>query len=82
MTKELFYDLHFTDTEVIAISPSGQAFLNTVDLTSRQMQNLYLAAIDAGLHVRFENVAVRDSVTSREPICGTAQLWNKMTKQE
>lgn len=64
MTKELFYDLHFTDTEVIAVSPSGQAFLNTADLTSRQMRALYLAAVESGLHARFETAAVRDALTA------------------
>jgi hypothetical protein len=62
MTKELFYALHFTDTEIVAISPRGRAFLDTADITSRRMQSLYSAAIDAGLHVRFETGAVRDSM--------------------
>ena len=63
MTKELFYDLHFTDTEIIAVSPCGQTFLDTAYLTNRRMRSLYLAAMDAGLHVRFESAAVRDSMT-------------------
>ena len=67
MTKTLPFDLHFTDTEVVAVSPRGRAFLGVADITSRQMRNLYLAAIEAGLHVRFETAAVRDLVALDNP---------------
>lgn len=82
MTKSLLFDLHFTDTEVVALSLRGRDFLAAANITSRRMQTLYRQAVESGLHVRFENAAVRDLVAATEPICGTAQLWNKMMKQE
>ena len=62
MTKSLLFDIHFTDTEVIALSHRGRDFLATADITSRRMRALYRRAVEAGLHVRFENATVRDAV--------------------
>lgn len=64
MTKEIHYDLEFTDTEVIAVSPEGRTFLGTADISSRRMRPLYLAAVDAGLHVRFETTRLRDEIAA------------------
>jgi hypothetical protein len=62
MTKELFYDLHFTDTAITSMTDQGDAFLMSTP-QGMSTQLAYRLAIDQGLHVRFENAAVRDSVT-------------------
>ena len=67
MTKEIYYDLHFTSAEAIAISSRGREFLGisgASKVSKHQMQVLYRAALDAGLHARFENARVRDSVAA------------------
>lgn len=63
MTKEIFYDLHFTDTTITALTHQGDMFVLHVPAVM-SMQLAYRAAIDQGLHVRFETAAVRDSIAA------------------
>ena len=64
MTKELNYDLHFTDTEIVAVSGAGREFLETYPVHLMGRNKAYKAAIEQGLHVRFETVQVRDLLNS------------------
>jgi len=62
MTKELNYDLHFTDTEIVAVSGVGHEFLETYPVHLTDRTKIYKTAIQQGLHVRFETVQVRDVI--------------------
>lgn len=64
MTKELFYDLDFTDTSIAPMSAKAVAFLARAYAAGLSRASIYQVAIDQGLHVRFETVTVRDSVTA------------------
>jgi len=64
MPKELSFDLHFTDTEIIAVSGVGREFLETYPVHLMGKNKAYHAAIDQGLHVRFETAQIRDLLNS------------------
>lgn len=63
MVKELTFDLHFTATVIKPLTTAGLKFCQAHDEATPAM---YQAAVDAGLHVRFENAFVRDWVTERK----------------
>ena len=64
MTKELNYDLHFTDTEIVAVSGEGHEFLETYPVHLTDRTKACKAAIEQGLHVRFETAQIRDLLNS------------------
>ena len=63
MTKEIFFDLAFTNIGILALSTPGADFLRLSVLLCENNQQIYRSAINCGLHVRFENTTVRDRVT-------------------
>lgn len=63
MTKTLAFDLEFTNDGVVAISPEGEAAIGDPDSLRLTQREFYARAIDRGLHIRFENATLRDSIT-------------------
>jgi hypothetical protein len=71
MVKTIVFDLHFTSTNIEPLTDAGR------DFVTRAARNIsghtatpdnYTAAINAGLHVTFENAAVRDWATQMAKI--------------
>jgi hypothetical protein len=62
MVKTIVFDLHFTATGIEPLTDAGRDFVRMACQKSATPAN-YDAAIDAGLHVTFENDHVRDWVT-------------------
>ena len=60
MTKEIGFDLEFTDSGVIAVSAAGNLFL--VEHDQSFPRAFYELATEAGLHSRFETAELRDSI--------------------
>lgn len=62
MTKTLPFDLDFAaDGKITPVSSMGKSFLTaTPELTT--IRQIYQAAVDRGLHVRFATLHIRDSV--------------------
>jgi hypothetical protein len=61
MVKELTFDLHFTDISVQPLTDAGWDFYRVHG--NAVTPAMYREAIDAGLHVRFEDAFVRDWLT-------------------
>ena len=66
MTKEIGFDLHFTDLCVNAVSAAGRKFLSSSAVYDANYHDIYTKAIDAGLHVRFETSELRDNTILQE----------------
>jgi hypothetical protein len=65
MTKEIYYDLHFTDSQIIILSDAGRAFVDRI-LKTGDLDHaaIYQAAIKEGLHIQFATAAIRDSIAA------------------
>lgn len=64
MTKEIGFDLEFgSEPSVTPISQRGEAFCRGYMKTCYSMRDIYVLATSLGLHIRFANAGIRDSVT-------------------
>lgn len=63
MTKEIFFDLEFTEDGVVNLSTAGYNFLANSNLDN--LEELYRNAIDRGLHVRFQNKQALDRLSAQ-----------------
>jgi hypothetical protein len=63
MTKEIYFDLHFTDLDIAPISHKAVSFLGAAYRLGLDRSTIYQCAVEQGLHVKFETATVRDSVT-------------------
>ena len=61
MTKEIGFDLEFSQDSIQPVSDIGRYFLTT--RTSSPEREIYQQAVNAGLHVRFATAALRDEIT-------------------
>jgi hypothetical protein len=63
MTKEIYFDIHFANGGIVALSARGSKFLSDPLTLRASTPTIYQLATGQGLHVRFENATVRDLVT-------------------
>ena len=62
MTKEIFFDLEFTDLGIIPLSENGETFLICAGRMAHA--EYYYWAKSQGLHVRFSTAEVRDRIAA------------------
>jgi len=64
MTKELLYDLEFSQSGAKALSGNGSVFLLSISRYVFSQRDIYLAAIDNSLNVRFADQQTRDQLSA------------------
>lgn len=64
MIKDLVFDLDFqADGKIKPLTPEGIRFIDSLPADTVISRQVYHAAIDGGLHIRFGDVKTRDRVS-------------------